>query len=433
MNSTRVLNLGAVAVSFLLATLEAAFPLTAHAAWVNGAGTAFEVGGALSTITPTEVSTPFLDPTCSEGTSLALVQGSKLAGVDAVAHPAVLVVSCLDGESSTVRKRLNFISPVDGKVVMQISTTVDPSSGWVHLVHRQDKGDLLGCGADGAVYSIDFSRTTDTPDGTATLLASLPPEATSCKGLAWDAEADVIHLAIQGEGTSIIRFQEGNATLLGSFGAPCSTNGLTISGGVLLMSCELDATIQRLDKSTGVSLGAHGALTPTGLPELEEGDLAGLGGLACDPVTFHKDATGRDLYTDALWSRPLSENGNAVVALEFPAYTCGMPASSVVLQGAVPYSPLAAGLGAPSGGQPGAIPRAACFDANGQVLDEDRDGLPDCWEASGSGIDFDGDVTTDLQLCVPVNTNGDGVTLVTECADPTRKDLFVEIDYMEHH
>jgi hypothetical protein len=41
----------------------------------------------------------------------------------------------------------------------------------------------------------------------------------------------------------------------------------------------------------------------------------GLGDLACDPVTFHKDATGKDLFTDALWSRR-GANGNGVVALE---------------------------------------------------------------------------------------------------------------------
>ena len=96
-------------------------------------------------------------------------------------------------------------------------------------------------------------------------------------------------------------------------------------------------------------------------------------------------------------------NGNEVVALEFPASTCGMPSNSVVLQGTTPYSPLAAGLGAPSGGVPGAVPRAACFDANGQVIDLDGDGLPDCWESisstsasPGSGIDFDGDDTIDI-------------------------------------
>jgi hypothetical protein len=426
MSIIRVLSIG-VAVGFFLGACGAAAPSTAQAAWVNGGATQFQVGGALDTIN--------LTLNCAEGgTSLALVQGSKLAGVDAVVHPAVLVVSCLDGESETARKRLHFISTTDGTVVKQIDTTVVPSNGWRYLVHRQDKGDLLGCGDNGALYSIDFSQTNNIADGTATPLASPPPEATSCKGLAWDADADMIHLAVDDEGIRIIRFQEGIPALFGTVAAPatCVTNGLAISGGVQLMACENDATIRRLDKSSGIGLGAHGTLTAAGLPPLGDSD-AGLGGLACDPVTFHKDATGKDLFTDALWSRPLRANGDALVALEFPAYTCGMPPNSVVIQSGAPYSPLAAGLGATGEGPPGEIPRAECFDANGQVIDADGDGLPDCWEASGSGVDFDGDGTVDLQLCVQVNTNGDGVTLTTDCASSSHKDLFVEIDWMQDH
>ncbi len=117
MSSTRVLSLGVLAVSFL-GVLEAAFPLTAHAAWVNSDG-AFQVGGELTTIVPTHLpaappgsdGASFANPTCSqESTSLALVSGSKLAGVDPVLHPAVLVVSCLGG-SDADQKRLNFVTP----------------------------------------------------------------------------------------------------------------------------------------------------------------------------------------------------------------------------------------------------------------------------------------------------------------------------------
>ena len=45
-----------------------------------------------------------------------------------------------------------------------------PSNGWAQFVLRPDKGDLLGCGSNGALYSIDFSQDTSTPDGTATPL-----------------------------------------------------------------------------------------------------------------------------------------------------------------------------------------------------------------------------------------------------------------------
>jgi hypothetical protein len=231
------------------------------------------------------------------------------------------------------------------------------------------------------------------------------------------------------DGDSLVRFQEGLATFV-ELPVPCSShvNGLAVSGGVLLVSCQFSLDIHRLDKNTGAPLGGIPTLTASPLANLEP--EPGLGAFACDPVTYHKDATGRDLYTDALWSRR-GLDGNGVVALEFPAYTCGMPPSSVTFQGLVPFSPLAAGLGAPNSGQPGAIPRTGCFDTSGRVIDADGDGLPDCWETSG--VDFDGDGTPDLQLCVQVNTNGNGVTLTTECASPTHKDLFVEMDYMQDH
>jgi hypothetical protein len=424
MNNGSVLSRGAV-IGFLLGLAWATSPPPASAA----------VGDALGTITPTAAGTTFVDPTCGNqgGTSLALVPGRKLAGVDPVLHPLVLVVSCLDNGASTIPARLNFINPDDGQVLKQLSTTAVPSNGWAHLVNRPDKGDLLGCGDNGALYSIDYSNVTSTPDGTATALTPLPSVATSCKGLAWDAEADTIYLGLSvGGGNKIgrvVAFKEGTTTLLKDFtNLPCAANGLAISGGTLLMSCEGALTILRLDKNTGVGLGANGVVTATGLPSLNP--EPGLGDLVCDPVTFHKDANGKDLYTDALWSRR-GANGNGVVALEFPAFTCGLPSSSVVVQNGVPFSPLAAGLSAPGPNGPGELPLSGCFDAAGDVKDSDGDGLPDCWETSG--IDFDGDGTVDLQLCVMVDTNGDGVADTSECADPTKKDLFVEIDYMQFH
>jgi hypothetical protein len=431
-------SLGAV-VGFLFGVLGAVSPSTVHAAWINAAGTQFQVGGALTaTIVPTAAGTSFADPACSSqgGTSLALVSGLKLSGVDPVANPVVLVVSCLDSGVPANRARLNFISPA-GTVIKQLTTTqlsapltpFAPGNGWAHFVHRPDKGDLLACATTGALYSIDFSQTTTTVDGTATLLTS--PGLTSCKGLTWDAEADVIYVGVTvGVTNSIVRFNDGATTAL-DFPAPCATNGLAVSGGVLLVSCQgTPLTIHRLDKNTGFSLGVFPTLTATGLAPLGAAD-PGLGSFACDPVTFHTDETGKDLFTDALWSRR-AINGNGVVGLEFPAFTCGMPSSSVVLQAAVSYSPLAAGLGAPAAG-PGAIPRVGCFDANRQVIDADGDGLPDCWETMGGGIDFDGDGANDVGLCVPVDTNGDGITNTTECASSTQKDLFVEIDYMQDH
>lgn len=53
-----------------------------------------------------------------------------------------------------------------------------------------------------------------------------------------------------------------------------------------------------------------------------------------------------------------------------------------------------------------------------EVDDPDKDGLPSLWEISG--IDFDNDGTIDLDL-------------PALGADPQKKDIFVEVDYMEFH
>ena len=202
--------------------------------------------------------------------------------------------------------------------------------------------------------------------------------------------------------------------------------------------------IQRLDKNTGANLGLYSSISLPIPGSIVAGFLGltplnndpGLGDLACDPVTFQKNAAGRDVYRDAVWSRR-GENGNGVAAVEFPAFTCGLPSKSV----AGGFSPLAAGLSTGTAASPGQSPLQSCFDSSGIVIDTDGDGLPDCWETNqgGSGllatggIDFDGDGTKDFTLCAQVNINGDGTTLTTECADPNHKELFVEVGWMDLH
>src|SRR5262249_40135694 len=150
------------------------------------------------------------------------------------------------------------------------------------------------------------------PTAQLTLASQVAQQLTSCKGLAWDAEADMIYVGLSVNGGSkigrVVRFQEASQTLDKDFTSlPCLANGLAISGGVLLMPCAAqnnpqptDPTMFRLDKSTGSILGVFGqgtAADPSFHPP------AGLGDLACDPVTFHKNLAGKDLFRDALWSR----------------------------------------------------------------------------------------------------------------------------------
>src|SRR5262249_51767781 len=110
----------------------------------------------------------------------------------------------------------------------------------------------------------------------------------------------------------------------------CTPGGVAITGDVLVVPCAGTNTMVRLDKFTGVSLSVNNTLTASGLPPLNPDP--GLGALACDPVTFQKDASG-DTFTDALWSRR-GPNGNGVVALEFPAFTCGLPAAPATVTNA---------------------------------------------------------------------------------------------------
>jgi hypothetical protein len=414
MHNGSVLSRGA-AVGFLLGLAWATFPSPASAA----------IGDALRTIIPAAAAS------CGTqgGTSIAIVQGRRLAGVNSVTHPLLLAITCLDSSDVNKRSRVNFIDPSSGAVIKSIQTTIAgvvaaPGKGWAHLVHRPDKGDLLGCGDDGTLYSIDFSQFTSTADGTATQLPRPSSLSRSCGGLAWDPEEDMIYqgLTVGSGKIDVARFEDGTTAILTTVNTPstCTPSGLAITGGALVVACDGTSTILRFDKNTGA------ALSPNGTLSVGAGVLPDLGDLACDPVTF------ASRFRDALWSRN-GVNGNGVVALEFPPFTCGLPSDATTLW---------AGLSAPSGGQPGAVPQpGGCFDTTGipsptilnpgKVIDTDGDGLPDCWETNG--IDFDGNGTVDLQLCVQVDTNGDGIPDTTECADPMHKDLFVEIDWMQDH
>ena len=449
---------GATVFLVMVGVLVPLAPSLAHAA--------FNVGAQLRTITITDtlqttVDGTSVDPFCGSqgGTSMAVVQGSKLKNVDPVQYPVLLAMSCLDNggdtASNTRRSQINFIdpnsAPTSAKLVKTLTTRISgaiaaPSNGWAHLVLRPDQGDLLGCGNDGSLYKIAFSQFSTTPPSgtpplaTATSITRPAGLSASCTGVTWDAEKHVIY---QGATSSTIYVLNDSTstetlTLAGTITIPptaltpiCTAIGLASTGGVLVVACQGVSTILRLDKITGAllvtntELGALGSVPGTTLKP-------SLGDLACDPVTY------QSVFKDAMWSRT-GTNGNAVVALEFPAYNCGLPSTATVLYpgfytASDPANPVTYNT----------VPRPECFDGTGNVLDADGDGIPDCWErkdlwpadADGiqrPGLDFDGDTQRDLALCVMVDTNGDDIADTEECAVPNHKDIFVEIDYMQFH
>src|SRR5262249_41351469 len=172
-----------------------------------------------------------------------------------------------------------------------------------------------------------------------------------------------------------------------------------------------------------------GSLLTADNPSLNFAGALALSGLVCDPVTYGNPpfpgiAVSPAVYgeTVLVWSK--SAATDQVVAYRAPAGMCALPPTATV------FAPAAC----PAGHVPDYL------NADGSPKDTDGDGLWDCWEDGTRwsaidgkpGIDFDGDGIRDLVLCVNVDTDGDGVPDTEECASPTRKDLFVEIDWMQN-
>jgi hypothetical protein len=314
------------------------------------------------------------------GTSVTLVPGSL---VDRPDIPILLVTSCYNSQVSN----LYFLDPRTNPatLALTIATNPTPPAGWGALSLRGDKGDLLACGnaANGthAIYAIDISPFTSTPNGTATLLFNGAAGQEICDGLAWDTGSDTIY---QSPDVSATIFQySATGALLNSFPAPagCPNSGLAVGGSSLFAACNGVLTIYQLDKGAGTVFTSF----PTAGTRTED--------LECDPVSF--GASNKD----AMWSKDAFSN--EIFAFEIPDGTCGL-----------------------AGGPP--VVPARC--PNGSTTDTDGDALLDCWE--NDGIDFDGDGTVDLQL---YDVDGDGTIEAHEKADPNQKDLYVEIDWMAQH
>ena len=360
------------------------------------------------------------------GTSVAIVQGPK---VGLPQFPVLLVTSCLaSGGSKSVKEKratLYLLNPLNGNVVKTIQTKLSgsafaPGDGWAQLVMAANKGVLYGCGTDGGLYTIDYisSPTDAVPDGTVTQ-KSKPLLATSCAGLAWDPSNNSVYQSIGG---TIFHFNPeggavpGNPAPPASFSAPsgCTVSGLSVVGGVLLVACSGGGTVKRLDKVNGGVLAADPTLT-FAAPALSD--------LECDPVTYGNPPFVVDGVlgeTVAVWSK--NAVADQVIAYRAPAGMCALPPTATVLA-------------------PAACPNDPKYvNADGSPKDSDGDGLWDCWEDGARwvaidgkpGISFNNDGNRDLILCVTVDSDGNGTADKEECADPNRKDLFVEIDWMQN-
>ena len=368
------------------------------------------------------------------GTSVAVVPG---ASVGLPQEPILLVTSCAAFGSEAEQaqaSQLFFFRPSAGTTPADLVLTVTtvagseitfpfaPPGGWGALALRTDKGDLIACGNKVAfsedtsthgIYRIPLSKTFATTEFPTTIPVKLfdgqpgYDDRVICDGIAWDTvenriyqSPDIFH--------TVFRFTEAGvlAGLPPTVTVPTDCNpivlgestvggnsGVAVSGQSLYLGCADDPQIFRVDKNTGAVLEVFGS------PQLRSEDLE------CDPVTFAAQ------QKDALWTKGASDNN--FIAIEVARGTCG---------GAVPVA------GGPLCSKPDGTP---------DLTDTDGDGLLDCWErpsplSAGAGgkpcIDFDGDGICDLVLCVD---SGDGRGTV--CADPFRKDVFLEIDWLESH
>lgn len=372
---------------------------------------------------------------CGEGvfgTALALVPGGK-AGFPQ--SPVLLVTSCVnfigdgseidlfftdpffdtgEGTAPTVLKTLVTIFPSTATAASK------PANGWEALVLRADKGDLLACGTNSGktvLWSIDFSPFNTIADGSATFLRN-GPTGSSCGSIAWDPSDSTVYQT-PAPGFFSVFHSKNDGTALTSINAStaCATaiTGLGIAGTSLFVACagtsgeSIQApTVTQLYKVNGSVVPGRPSfpfscfectvpLTLTGVPD--------------DPATLASE------FNELLWT--LDDLGH-FVAFEMAGGTIGQKT-----------------------GVPALLP-GSCPDSVGGNVSSDGDGLLDCWKNGAlwsdgkPGINYAGAYSAggnianrDVTLCVtnpPAAFNQN-----TDCAQLGRKDLFLEIDYMDFH
>ncbi len=377
----------------------------------------------------------------SSGTAVAIVTGGKI-GFPKI--QTLLVTSCIQSGQA----KLFFLDPSTdpATLVKTVNTTVTPSAGWESLALRPDKVDLIGCGMVSElpkIYSIDFSSIAPNTvaDGTATLLFT-GPSGSTCAGLAWDVTSSpkTIYQSTSPSSPNVLHLTEAGASSTPAnvpSGCPGAMTGVAVgavsaetpafSGSVLFVACpqagDSSPEIHQIKRADGT------LVTSTELPygSFELLDLSSEfpipiapGDVECDPATFGLSQSWHPTVRnkDVLW---VKDTGSPkVYAMELPFAACGP----------VPPPPTPGGEGAD-----------ACPTGD---LDTDGDGLPDCWEDGNywsdglPGIALDGVYTvgradTSQRFTLCVEANGVSGFQPIECADPLKRDVFVEVDYMQYH
>jgi len=400
-------------------TTAIALALVVSALMMAGVGEA-AVGNVLATVTIPNSANCALEGS-NFGNVVAVVPGGKLGFP---ATPTLVVTNCQAFNDSTFVSRLFFLDPSTNPATLK--GTVDAgTSAWDALVFRADTADLLGCqnGDGGIALSVIHFSPYDTVAGPGNVsFLTTAPAAATCDGVAWDPkDKSIYQTSFSGTGTAgpILKYSPGNSGSFTSIPSGCggfAVSGLGVAGVSLFVGCSTQslieggggtASIRQLDKANGNLV--RPAITNAQLPAIAAG-------LPDDPTTFAAQSK------DALWSKEtiFSSTGNQLLAFEIPGGTLGQNA-----------------------GAPLAFP-AACDQTTGAAPDTDGDGLLDCWEDGNNwadhlpGISLDGTyspnrpiVNRAVLLCV--DQNGNGTFDAGECASPTKKDIFVEIDYMQFH